>query len=300
VEAQQAEVQQREEIQRTYRYHLETLSLTLHPFGIADSLPQTSAQVEDRLHTAVEAIEALACRHQLPARPDAMKKVRAQLPALAALVDFWWQGVQQDLEPFGLSPRWRQWVHAYLLPMVYWDYQVVCTRCRRRKAKMRQTLDAVRTAFERHPVTLRLAPQVLAEWTAWATDRVKSFQRTSSAVEGRNGYLAQMQHNQRGLPKQRYKVWTILHNFDGRAADGTTPAARFWLLRCAISPKFHADSRGIPHEIADKPVGSSMALCCQGLIGGARQVAHPVVRGAQACTVPVPEPIPWNSASTTS
>jgi hypothetical protein len=228
VEAQQAEVQQWEEIQRTYRYHLETLSLTLHPFGIADSLPQTSAQVEDRLHTAVEAIEALACRHQLPARPDAMKKVRAQLPALAALVDFWWQGVQQDLEPFGLSPRWRQWVHAYLLPMVYWDYQVVRTRCRRRKAKMRQTLDAVRTAFERHPVTLRLTPPVLAAWTAWAADRVKSFQRTSSAVEGRNGYLAQMQHNQRGLPKQRYKVWTILHNFDGRAADGTTPAARFF------------------------------------------------------------------------
>ena len=37
-----------------------------------------------------------------------------------------------------------------------------------------------------------------------------------------------MHHNQRGLPKQRYKVWTILHNFDGRAADGTTPAARFF------------------------------------------------------------------------
>ena len=31
-----------------------------------------------------------------------------------------------------------------------------------------------------------------------------------------------------GLPKHRYKVWTILHNFDGRAADGTTPAGRFF------------------------------------------------------------------------
>ena len=150
------------------------------------------------------------------------------VPALAALVDFWWQGVNQDLEPFVLSPRWRQWVQASLLPMVYWDHQVARTRCRRRKAKMRQALEAVRTACERHPVTLRLAPHVFAEWIAWATDRVKSFQRTSSAVEGRNGFLSQMQHNQRGLPKQRYKVWTILHNFDSRAADGTTPAARFF------------------------------------------------------------------------
>src|SRR5712691_2272261 len=151
-----------------------------------------------------------------------MNKVRRQLPALAALVDCWWQGVRQDLEPFVLSPRWRQWVHASLLPMVYWDHQGARTRCRRRKAKMRQALEAVRTACERHPLTLRLAPHVYAEWTAWATDRVKSFQRTSSAVEGRNGFLAHMQHTQRGVPKQRSKVWTILHNFDKRAADGTT------------------------------------------------------------------------------
>jgi hypothetical protein len=55
-----------------------------------------------------------------------------------------------------------------------------------------------------------------------------AFQRTSSAVEGRNGYLSQMQHNHRGVPKRRYKVWTILHNFDCHAADGTTPASRFF------------------------------------------------------------------------
>jgi hypothetical protein len=57
---------------------------------------------------------------------------------------------------------------------------------------------------------------------------VRAFQRTSSAVEGRNGYLAQMHHNHRGLPQQRHKVWTALHNFDCRALDGTTPATRFF------------------------------------------------------------------------
>jgi hypothetical protein len=37
-----------------------------------------------------------------------------------------------------------------------------------------------------------------------------------------------MQHNHRGLPTRRYQVWMVLHNFDCRAADGTTPAARFF------------------------------------------------------------------------
>jgi Family of unknown function (DUF6399)/IclR helix-turn-helix domain len=228
VQVRQAEVTRWEEAHHSYRGHLESLSLTLHPFRLSDSTPQTSAQVERQLTATVEAIQALARDHQLPARHDAMTKVRKHVPALAALVDFWWQGVHQDLEPFLLSSRWRQWVHECLLPMVYWDHQMGRTRCRQRKAKIQEALEAVRAAFDRHTITQRLAPRVLAEWQAWATERVKAFQRASSAVEGRNGLLSQLHHNQRGVPKRRYKGWTVLHNFDCRAADGTTPATRFF------------------------------------------------------------------------
>jgi hypothetical protein len=130
VAARQAEVTRWEAVQHAYRHHLETLSLSLHPFSIVDSAPQTSAQVASRLHAEVEAMEALASRHQLPTPHNTMAKVRKQVPALAALVDFWWRGVQQDLEPFALSPRWRQWVHEGLLPLVYWERQMARTRCR--------------------------------------------------------------------------------------------------------------------------------------------------------------------------
>jgi hypothetical protein len=53
---------------------------------------------------------------------------------------------------------------------------------------------------------------VLADWKAWATEHAKAFQHASLAVEGRNGYLSQMQHNHRALPQRCYKVWTVLHN----------------------------------------------------------------------------------------
>ena len=84
----------------------------------------------------------------------------------------------------------------------------------RRKAKIRQALEVVQATFQAHAITTQLALEVLEDWKAWATQRTKAFQRTSSAVEGRNGYLSQMHHHHRGLPKQRYKVWTVLHNFD--------------------------------------------------------------------------------------
>jgi hypothetical protein len=88
----------------------------------------------------------------------------------------------------------------------------------------------VQTAFERHPITGQLAPAVRAGWETWASEHAKAFQRASSAVEGRHGSWSQRQHNHRGLPKGRYKVWTVVHTFDCRASDGLTPASRFFRL----------------------------------------------------------------------
>ncbi len=115
-----------------------------------------------------------------------------------------------------------------MLPLMYWQEQLSRTRCLAQKAQIAQALKTMQDAFKRHPCTGRLGPEVLAGWKAWAADHAKAFQRASSAVEGRNGYLSQMQHNHRGLPKRRYHVWTALHNFDCRASDGTTPASRFF------------------------------------------------------------------------
>ena len=136
VETRQAEVTRWAKGPTPYRRLLESLSYTLHPLRIPDSTPQTSAQVASQLHATLEAIAVFAQDHQLPARPAALTQVRKQVAAMAALVDCWWQGVQQDLAPFRLSPRWRQWVHECLLPMTSWGYQVARTRCRRRKATM--------------------------------------------------------------------------------------------------------------------------------------------------------------------
>jgi hypothetical protein len=228
VAVRRADVQRWEGVRSAYRHHLETLSLTLHPFHIHDSTPQTSAQVHSRLQVEVDAIATLAQCQQLPARPRALKKVQNQLPALAALVDYWWEGVEHDLAHAAISAPWRNWAKECLLPAVYWERHVVHTRCVRRKAKLRQACEAVQTALYTHGLTLRLPPQALEHWRAWAMQQVRAFQRASSAVEGRNGVLAQLHHNQRGLPKRRYKVWTVLHNFDCRAGDGTTPASRFF------------------------------------------------------------------------
>jgi hypothetical protein len=54
-------------------------------------------------------------------------------------------------------------MEAYLLPLMYWELLVSRTRGRRRKAKMVAALEAARAAFEAHPLTAELAPEVVSE-----------------------------------------------------------------------------------------------------------------------------------------
>ena len=60
-------------------------------------------------------------------------------------------------------------------------------------------------------------PVVGARWMA------NNFQRTSSAVEGHNGYLTRLQHSGRGLSALIY-----IHNFPLTRPDGTTAAQRLF------------------------------------------------------------------------
>jgi hypothetical protein len=211
-----------------WKQHLSNLSRSLHPWRLADSTRQTSKEVEDQLRAELQAIETLLETNELPMKKDILDKVRKQLAGISALVDFWWQTVRQDMAQMAMTPRWTTWVEECLLPLMYWQEQLRRTRCPVQKAQIALMLQVVEDAFERHACTWQLKPELLAGWKAWAGEHARTFQRASSAVEGRNGYLSQMQHNHRGLPTRRYPVWTVLHNFDCRAVDGTTPASRFF------------------------------------------------------------------------
>jgi len=211
-----------------WRQRLSNLSRILHPWRLVDSLRQTSKEVEEQLRAELKALEALLATNGLPRKTATLDKVRKQLAGISALVDVWWQTVRHDLTHLAMTPRWTQWAEDVLLPLMYWQEQLHRTRHPGHKAQMALVLQAVAEVFARHPCTRQLKPEVLAGWKAWAAEHAKAFQRASSAVEGRNGYLSQMQHNHRGLPLRRSQVWTVLHNFDCWAADGTTPAARFF------------------------------------------------------------------------
>ena len=63
-------------------------------------------------------------------------------------------------------------------------------------------------------------------WLTWAKQMTNMFIRTTSAIEGRNGWLTQIHFNGRGLSEKRLKSQTAIHNYYLKRADDTTAYER--------------------------------------------------------------------------
>lgn len=221
-------VQQWQSVQEQYSQLLHQFSHTVHPFAVADSTPQTSAGVAEQLQETVAQLATLAQTHDLPQAEEKLKPVKNQLGDLAGLMDVWWDWVEHSLAEQASDFLMQHWLKEILLPKVYWERQVMHCRARRHRPIYQQALAQAQTRFNQHPLTPHFEAHGLAPWLQWAETMVSRFQRTSSPVEGRNGYLSHINHARRGLSSNRLKVLTVLHNFELKRADGTTAAERFF------------------------------------------------------------------------
>ena len=207
---------------------LHQVSPAVHPFAVADSRPQTSAQVETSLHQGVATLSALRARY--PGRDQAgpVAKYSRQIAGVASLVDAGWLWVEQRLTPLALDVDTQGWLREWLLPPVYWQVRFERTKTAALKMAYQAAFQQAHAALLHHPLTSTLTPPEFERWHRWACDLVAQFQRASSPVEGRNGYLSQLHQCRRGTSTQRLKVMTVIHNFDLKRADGTTAAERLF------------------------------------------------------------------------
>jgi hypothetical protein len=143
-------------------------------------------------------------------------------------VDLWWSWVDQCLAHQNSEVNIRCWVREYLLPVIYWQQQALKTKNPHLRQDYQTANIKANQIFEQHPFTQSLSQSDREQWWNWGIWMVSKFQRSSSAVEGRNGYLSQVHHNRRGLSPKRLKVATVIHNFALKRNDGTTAASRLF------------------------------------------------------------------------
>jgi hypothetical protein len=120
-------------------------------------------------------------------------------------------------------------LHAHLIPACYLD-RVAQTRTVHAGEPLRELAERLRTPlFEPGGVLAELSEVQQSQLTHQAQELAEVFQRSSSNVEGRNGYLSLRNHQLRGVDRPRKRTClTAIHNFFLTRADGTTAAERFF------------------------------------------------------------------------
>ena len=207
-------VQHWQAVQTDYRGLLQDFSQSVHPFAVTTLAPQTSVSVAQQLRQTVEQLETLAHCNDLPRADKYLKPVKRLIEDLASLMTVWWDWVDHSLADTVREPLMQLWLKETLLPKVYLEQQVKLCRSSAQRPVYRAAWELACQKFAAHPRTAQWDADGLADWTRWAETMVARFQRTSSAVEGRNGYLSQIHHAGRGLSTDDLKVLTVLHNFE--------------------------------------------------------------------------------------
>jgi hypothetical protein len=160
---------------------------------------------------------------------ERIDKAERVVPKMQGTIEFVSRYVAEQVARLELKPPLSFAMHAKLIPSYYLD----------RVAQTRSVTDG----FPLHDLAEQLRAPLFAPGGALSTlspraqdylqDEGKRlaavFQRSSSNVEGRNGYLSLRSHQLRGLdlPRKR-QCFSAIHNFFLTRPDGTTAAERFF------------------------------------------------------------------------
>lgn len=211
-----------------YHENLPGIADEIHPFSVLDNSRNDSEQVISGLEKRAQAFEKLANSQKIDDSNRIMKKFRNQFKDLAINVEFWWLWVGEILTDLAVDDATQHWLTHTLLPVVYWHQQLHKTKNPQQREKHKQAWQRAVHALQADAFSATLPESELQRWLAWAEWMAGKFHRSSSAVEGRNGFLSQMYHNGRGLTEKRLLALTVIHNYGLKRLDGTTAAMRLF------------------------------------------------------------------------
>lgn len=223
------------ESQQDYRQQIEQVNKTVHPFDSTGEW-RPKGQAEKKLMQCFRKIASIAAGLGIEIAAGKADKILNQIPDIAAGIQAWREGIQEELREWAQAKAvpslQRQWVEKCALPYAYWQLQLNKTQAKARDKELRdyykKRAEDAQKRYEQHSLTAQLDEDTRQYYLEKAFSLAATFQRSSSQVEGRNGYLAFVHHAHKGIPKQRLAALTVVHNFDIRRGDGTTPAQRLF------------------------------------------------------------------------
>jgi hypothetical protein len=218
--------QQRELVQESIR----AIGHDYHFVDLERGVRRNGQLIAADLHKHIEQVRAVAQHEGLSQSClERLEKAERVVPKMQATIEFVSGYVRHQVDQLNLTQPASFAMHAKLIPSYYLD-RVAQTRTVSDGEPLRELAERLRAPlFAPDGVLSALSPEAQDQLHDEAKRLAAVFQRSSSNVEGRNGYLSLRSHQLRGLdlPRKR-ECFTAIHNFFLTRPDGTTAAERFF------------------------------------------------------------------------
>jgi Family of unknown function (DUF6399) len=135
-----------------------------------------------------------------------IEKAERVVPKMQATIEFVSKYVRQQVNRLNLPQPASYAMHAHLIPSYYLE-RVAATKLIHEDQALRELAERIRTPlFEPGGALSELHPLEQGSLKQRAAKLAEVFQRSSSNVEGRNGYLSLRHHQLRGLDRPRKRA----------------------------------------------------------------------------------------------
>jgi len=201
-----------------------------HPYDLESGEAKSAEEMASLLDKRFSEIERIAAAANLP--ESSMKKIekaKRLVGSMVATIAFFCIMVKVKVEALGLAPEHERAMYRQLIPGIYLG-------CASKKSTDSERRKALHQCSEKLLAPLLVLDGPFSDCTREqkaliedvATECAHLFQRSSSCVEGRNGYLSLRHHGLHRISDGRLGALTTVHNFFIQDNQGRTPAERLF------------------------------------------------------------------------
>ena len=200
-----------------------------HPYGLHSGEIQTPEKLEESLNQSFNDIESVADAIDLKETgKDKIRKSKKLIPSLVATMSFYFATIGTLILSLGLNDDIDQVMREILIPVAYLRQAERKAKGSANRAHIRSVMYELKDKLEKNEVWVNLTEEDQRKLRVEALNCANIFQRSSSCVEGRNGYLSLRHHGLHKISDRKLKVLTVIHNFFIKRDDDTTAAERFY------------------------------------------------------------------------
>ena len=217
------------DLQNNIKKHKNKLSTDYHPYDINTGKVITKQDLKKSINSNIKAITDVATEGELSDRSLAkIAKVSKASRKMINTMGFYWNNIFKIANDVCENITQRHLLIYILIPLYYFKITLNKTSDLNIKIKLKSRISELEFRLKTNKnwevvhdnikITLKKNAKICAEL----------FQRSSSCVEGRNGYLSLRHHGLHNISDRKLKVLTAIHNYSIKRVDGTTAANRFF------------------------------------------------------------------------